>query len=417
MMVKENGDRRDNLKIMFMANAPWCTTGYGIQGKHLVWRWKRLGVDVAYFAFYGLQNGMLHVDGVPIYPMGVRPWGEDVLDAHMRHFGAHLLVTLMDVWVQDFFGKHAQREGWLWAPWMPVDQEPVPQVVIERLEGAYWVLPYSRWGEEKLHEVGITNTTYIPHGVDTRTFDILFDDDRRLLRAKAGIAPDAFVIGMVAANKGYPPRKAFPEQLLAFKKFKERVPNAVLYLHTLTSTAHGGVDILAILKNLDLRVGEDVLITDQYQYVMGLSEESMAKMFGIFDILTLCSYGEGFGIPIIEAQACGVPVVVANNSAMPELCHVGRVVKKQHPLWTPLNAWAYMPDPEAIFEAYMELYEVWATQPEVWWEMREAARAWVVQHFDWDVVVDQYWRPFLSEVANELGLAPVGERDLQPAGG
>ena len=43
---------------------------------------------------------------------------------------------------------------------------------------------------------------------------------------------DAFVVGMVAANKGAPSRKAFSQALLAFSRFAKAHDNAFLYLHT-----------------------------------------------------------------------------------------------------------------------------------------------------------------------------------------
>jgi hypothetical protein len=96
-----------------------------------------LGHDLAYFAFYGLQNGVLNINGVPIYPMGTQMWGQDVVQAHMAHFRADLLISLLDVWVLEGYGQKAKEGGWLWCPWTPVDQEPVPPLVLKRLEGAH----------------------------------------------------------------------------------------------------------------------------------------------------------------------------------------------------------------------------------------------------------------------------------------
>jgi len=398
-----------SLRIMFMANAPWCTTGYGVQGKHLTPRLKALGHDVAYFAFYGLQNGMLNIEGTPIYPMGYAPWGEDILDAHMRSFRADVLITLMDVWVTDFFGDHAQRGGWAWLPWTPIDQEPVPQMVLDRLQGAHTVLPYSRWGESLLRQEGIENVRYIPHGVDTNVFR---PGDRTEARRKLGLPEDAFIIGMVAANQGYPPRKCFPEQLRAFSVFRRYHKGALLYLHTLKTTARGGIDFKELLRRLDLVEGRDVIFSDQYSYVIGWHEERMAALYQSFDVLSLTSSGEGFGIPLIEAQACGIPVVTAANSAMPELTFAGVCVEKQHPFWTPLGAWSYLPDPEAILDAYVEIYAR-LTKLGQREELAERARKGAEQ-FDWDHVVSAYWQPLLAEI--EAGRNEhVRTGDLQPA--
>ncbi len=398
------------MRIMFMANAPWCATGYGVQGKHLVPRLRALGHELAYFAFYGLAGGVLQADGVPIFPMGVKPWGEDILPAHMRAFGGHVLITLMDVWVTDFFGRMAQEHGWAWCPWTPIDQEPVPYLVLERLEGAHTVLPYARFGVEELRKAGVTNVRYIPHGVDTKVFR---PGDQREARRKLGLPEDAFIIGMVAANKGYPPRKCFPEQLLAFARFKRKHPEALLYLHTLKTDAHGGVRFDHLLDRLGLREGEDVIFSDQYRYVLGYPEAWMADLYRCFDVLSLASMGEGFGIPLIEAQACGVPVVTANNSAMTELTFSGICVRKQHPLWTPLGSWAYLPDPDEIYEAYEALYEELHDE-ELAAHLREMAVE-GARRFDWDRVVEEHWAPFLSELEADLGIGEANQRVSEEA--
>ena len=52
-----------------------------------------------------------------------------------------------------------------------------------------------------------------------------------------------------------------------------------------------------------------MIFSDQYTYLLGWPEERMAQLYNAFDVLSLASSGEGFGIPLIEAQACGVPVV------------------------------------------------------------------------------------------------------------
>ena len=35
------------------------------------------------------------------------------------------------------------------------------------------------------------------------------------------------------------------------------------------------------------------------------------------------SYYEGFGLPLLEAMSCGVPVIYGNNSSMPEIAGEG----------------------------------------------------------------------------------------------
>lgn len=50
-----------------------------------------------------------------------------------------------------------------------------------------------------------------------------------------------------------------------------------------------------------------------------LHKEEIRKVYGTASCLLFASHFEGFGIPIIEAQKCGCPVVTSNCSSMPEV--------------------------------------------------------------------------------------------------
>jgi len=56
-----------------------------------------------------------------------------------------------------------------------------------------------------------------------------------------------------------------------------------------------------------------------YEYRWGLSEEAMRDKYATADIITLISTYEGFGMPILEGQATGRPVITSNILSMPEV--------------------------------------------------------------------------------------------------
>ncbi|HZE85853.1 MAG TPA: glycosyltransferase family 1 protein, partial [Puia sp.] len=56
-----------------------------------------------------------------------------------------------------------------------------------------------------------------------------------------------------------------------------------------------------------------------YEYSWGLSEEEILKKYEMADIVSLTSTYEGFGMPILEAQAVGRPVITSNILSMPEV--------------------------------------------------------------------------------------------------
>ena len=50
-----------------------------------------------------------------------------------------------------------------------------------------------------------------------------------------------------------------------------------------------------------------------------LQIEELIKIVGAAKALTLVSYFEGFGIPLVEAMRCGTPIITSNKTALPEV--------------------------------------------------------------------------------------------------
>lgn len=54
-------------------------------------------------------------------------------------------------------------------------------------------------------------------------------------------------------------------------------------------------------------------------YLGFISDEELAKVYNRASIFTFASFYEGFGLPILEAMACGTPVISSNTTSMPEV--------------------------------------------------------------------------------------------------
>ena len=342
-----------NPKLLWHSNGPWTSTGYG-QQTALFAPILAEHYDLAISAFYGLEGAPIRWHDIPVLPGLGGDFGNGTLPQHAtRFFGGQkngLVVTLCDVWPLD--AEMAASVNM--ACWCPVDHDPAPPQVTDFFVASGAVpVAMSRFGERSL---GLLDALYCPHAVDCEAFKPL-----NKKQVRRGRFPDgAFVVGMVAANKGHPSRKAFSQALLAFAKFAGQHDDAHLYLHTCLDPVIGqGVNIPALLRNLAIPL-ERVKVVDQYGLLYQPHPPGeMAQIYSALDVLLNPSLGEGFGIPILEAQACGVPAIVTDFSAMPEVCGAGWHVK-HHPYWTGLASWQAVPDVDDIVRALEECYALGA---------------------------------------------------------
>jgi glycosyltransferase involved in cell wall biosynthesis len=412
-----------NLRILYSSNAPWASSGYGVQGQSLLPRLAELpeidGRDnIGIFAWYGLQGGIHNVSGFRVYPAGADAYGNDIIAAHTRDFQANVVISLIDVWVMH--GTAEKVKPALWCPWLPIDHDPVPQRVLDCLKGAHLPLTYSKWGHEMLTGAGVENH-YIPHGVEPGVFRVLEDRDKVNEFRAAIFGPECKHLSViVAANKGYPDRKAFQVQIRAWAAFAKDKPGAKLYIHTEPTTMYGGLDLPELCKSLGIL--DRVMFPDRYKNFLGMPADYMALIYNAADVYLGATMSEGFGIPIVEAQACGTPVIVTDFSAMPELVRWGYAIQPRDMFWTPQNAWQAWPDHEGITDALHSLYSSLlhnAGRPTLHDRLKTSTA--IHNEYSWDVIVRDQWRPLMTRLAGEVAgaqtaIAPITTAEKRKAG-
>ena len=403
------------LRLLYSSNAPWAASGYGVQGRSLLPRLAELPEfgsreAISIFAWYGLQGGQFDVDGFKVFPAGVDAYGNDVIGAHTRQAQANIVITLIDVWVLQQTAERIAPA--LWLPWLPIDHDPVPQRFLDALAGAYIPLTYSKWGQETLRKAGVANH-YIPHGIEPTVFRVA--EDEGAVRAwRQETFPDVeHLTVMVAANKGFPDRKAFQVQMRAWAAFAKDKPGAKLYIHTEAGTRYGGVDLPALARALGVEVG--VIFPEPYAYYLGFPAEWLGMLYNAADVLLGASMSEGFGIPLIEAQACGCPVVTTDASAMPELVRWGMKVAPADVVWTPMNSWQWWPDVRGIEEALGTLYAQWEQAGRRWpRSQRLRAQKAIHDEYSWDAIVREHWAPLMAKLANVAPEPVAGAATVRP---
>jgi glycosyltransferase involved in cell wall biosynthesis len=209
---------------------------------------------------------------------------------------------------------------------------------------------------------------------------------------------------MVGANRGWSPhapRKSFPQAFAAFARFAQRHKDAYLYVHA--ETAGGGPAInLEVLAKATGCPSDRLMFPPPEAWALGIMDNKfMAGVYSAMDVLLNPSMSEGFGVPIVEAQACGVPVITSNHSAMPELTGAGWLVEGDQWWDGAQESFALIPFIASIEEALENAYEARDDQG-----LREKAVRFA-QTYDADRVAELYWKPALGALEGPREVPPL----------
>ena len=136
-----------------------------------------------------------------------------------------------------------------------------------------------------------------------------------------------------------------------------------------------------------------------YSYATGIIPgAAMADWYRSLDILSNCA-NEGFGLPVLEAEASGVPAVVSDCSAGTELCGAGWKIPGELEWTDGHNSWWHYPYPKAIEAAYENAWQ--AREDGKMPALRARARAFAEQ-YDADLVLERDWVPVLAALEANL---------------
>jgi len=376
-------------------NAP---TGYGQQATHLLDNLKRSGLDVQMLSNYGLEGVPTTVQTaygkVPHFPRGIDLYSNDAAPIDHANLIAkdpdkpNLFISLYDVWVMQAKGY----DKFPIASWVPLDHVTMPPKVEQWLRKPN-VTPIAMapHGVRQMTAKGI-ECEYVPHAIDTKVYKPTFVIGKHAINDYLGIKEDDFLIGVVAANKasGLIHRKAFGELLMAFSIFSKQQPDALLYLHTDAYGMAGGWNLIQVLQSLGIPK-DKVLLPNPQDYRFGMAKKDLAAIYTRMDVLLAPSYGEGFGVPTLEAQACGTRVIGSNWAATPDLISEDSWLTDGQPSWDAgQDAWWQTPNIPSLVNALKESYYAKRGPSQVAIDF--------AKDFDIETVWDKHWVPVLKKL-------------------
>jgi glycosyltransferase involved in cell wall biosynthesis len=140
------------------------------------------------------------------------------------------------------------------------------------------------------------------------------------VRAKYNLGESPYILSVGTVQ----PRKNYKMLIQAFKPVAEKMPH-----HLIIGGGKGWLydGMLAEIERLGLN--------GRVHFIGFVDDEDLPTLYSAAALFVLPSLYEGFGIPLLEAMACGVPIISSNASSLPEV--VGETAVLLSPLRP--NAW------------------------------------------------------------------------------
>jgi glycosyltransferase involved in cell wall biosynthesis len=180
------------------------------------------------------------------------------------------------------------------------------QVVPRSLARADHVLADSentRHDLQEIFSVPPEKITVVGAGVEERFQPVTANPLLAEVRQRYNL-PDRFVLGLGTLE----PRKNFSGLIRAFSR------SDISRTHHLVIAGGKGW----LYDDIFSAAGESP-VSERIHFAGFVADEHLPALYSLADIFAYPSHYEGFGIPVIEAMACGTPVVCADNSSLPEV--------------------------------------------------------------------------------------------------
>jgi glycosyltransferase involved in cell wall biosynthesis len=171
------------------------------------------------------------------------------------------------------------------------------RVIVPSQNTAYDLVARLKADKEKLH--------VIPLGVDQRYFSPPQPEAISKTRRCYGLeAPFVLFVGERR------PHKNLDGLLRAFDIFRRSTSRD--YHLVIAGRPYPGY-------NLPEALAETLELSDRVHFLGNVPESDLPTLYRCADSFVLLSHYEGFGLPVLEAMACGTPVVISNVTSLPEV--------------------------------------------------------------------------------------------------
>jgi glycosyltransferase involved in cell wall biosynthesis len=399
--------------ILMMSDSPKLHTGQSVVIREVATGLAKLGrynVIVAGWGYDGtahnLPFGMVRASSKDYGKAGNPKEGIHSFEQMVAQLKPAILWTVGDSWMFDYVCELKNRADFKWVAYTPIDGEPIPKNWDAWLKNPDQLVMETEYGYNMVRGFDPSiEPRWIYHGCNPGLYYPLPQEARLALRKKikylrisgenqlshaSGLDAGDFVVGTLARNQ---PRKNYERNLKAFSVFAKDKPHAKLWIHA--APVDKGYNLVQVAHCFGIE--DKVIFTTKNRTYDGLSEEEMNSVVNMWDVHFLPTQGEGFGIPILETMAAGVPQVVTDYSAHVEFARKGGLLIPVDPvddffLGTPHPFQRAIPKPSVCAKVLQALYEDDALRRKFSVGARETA-----QKMSWEATIPQ-WEAVFNEL-------------------
>jgi len=298
--------------------------------------------------------------------------------------------------------KELQNRGkkvFKWVLYAALDANPRRNWVEDAVMLADYPITYTSWAKKEMQKIKPSlDIRVIPLGIDIETFKPLPRAEKRRMKKdleKAGFK-DRFIVTNINRNMV---RKNIPGTLLAFKLFKEKVPNALLWLHMGYKDLGG--NFIEMAQDLGLVVGKDFFFPPDLAPDNMPTPQQVNEIYNWSDMVISTTFGEGWGFSLTEAMAAKIPIIAPNNTSCTEIVENKRGylvdIDDNYNLWSNrgneyFNIWCQGVN---VYKFADTMYECYRNKEETTKRV-EAGYEWV-QKLKWDILV-KAWEKLFREI-------------------
>jgi glycosyltransferase involved in cell wall biosynthesis len=337
------------------------------------------------------------------------PYSFDNVLENINSYKPDFFITTADIGTQLGFSaavSEAKKQGWKgkWIAYSYLDTSSWEKLFWDKILDLPDInLVMADFGFKIFKQHNVPNLEIIKAGVDTKIYKPLEDNK---LRVNNGLN-DKFVIGFIGRNQR---RKMLANLLKGFAQFSKGKSDVLLLLHT-EENAGDGWDLNCVIEKFteydpELRILKKVRLTkDHFNHPIRqlIQPSSMNEIYNLMDYECHAVGGEGFGLPCLEAESAGVPLIMTDCSTAPELTNQGKmgvlipVLKDQYGRLMqeigPNGVENVIPNDVELSKIFEELYVDWKNGGVKLKERKEQSRKFA-ENYEWDKRVPEWFQLF-----------------------